>query len=89
MDVWVKPAVGVLDVLRVDGEAGGQSEAPLLGGRTEPIQVWPGSLRIHVVGGDGRDASPVVDPRIEQHAEVVRQVRRSLKVDLWREDQTG
>ena len=64
MDARVKPAVGVPDVLRVDGEAGGQSEAPLLGGRTEPIQVWSGARRIHVVGGDGRNAPPVVDPRI-------------------------
>ena len=64
MEVRVKPTVGVLDVLRVDGEAGGQTEAPLLGRRTEPIQVWPGSLGIHVVGGDGRDSPPVVDPGI-------------------------
>ena len=60
----VKPTVGLLNVLRVEGEARGQTETPLFGGHTELIQMWPRSLGVHVISGDGRNAPPVINPGI-------------------------
>ncbi len=52
-------------------------------------QRRPGPLRVDVVGGDGGDATPVVDAGVEQQPEVIRQVRRGLHVYLGRQDEPG
>ena len=65
------PAIRVTDVLRVHGETRSEGVAAPLGDLPEAIQVGPGAFRIHVVGGDRRDAAPVVDARIQKGSEVV------------------
>ena len=62
----VEPAVGVARVLGVDRQPGGQREAAGLGHRPQAVEGRPGPLGVHVVGGDGRDAAPVVDAGVEQ-----------------------
>ncbi len=85
----VEPAVGVEGELGVDGEPGGEHEAGGLGHRPQAVEVGPGPLGVHVVGGDGGDPAPVVDARLEQHPEVVGQVGRRLQVDVHGQDQPG
>ena len=68
----------------------GASAKPVrLGDLAQAVERRPGPLGVHVVGGDRRDAAPVVDAGVEQHAEVVGQVRRRLQVDVGRQDQAG
>ena len=69
----VEPALGVEGELGVDREAGGQREAARLGDLAEAVEGRPGALGVHVVGGDGGDAAPVVDAGVEQ----VRRSRRT------------
>ena len=88
-EVLVDPGLGGGGVLGVDREPGSELEAGGLGDRAEAIAVGPGALGVDVVGGDGRDAAPVVDAGVEQHPEVVGEVGRRLEVDLRREDQAG
>ena len=53
-----------------------------LGDLAQAVERRPRPLGVDVVGGDRRDAAPVVDAGVEQHAEVVGQVRRRLQVDV-------
>ena len=52
---------GSRDVLRVDGQPRGEHLARGLGRGAQPLELGPRPFRVHVVGGDGRDAAPVVD----------------------------
>ena len=73
--------VEVGDVLRVDRQARCEREAARLGRRSQPLDLRPGRLRVHMVDRHGRDAAPVVDPRVQQPRKVlVAQVRRRLDV---------
>ena len=68
---------------------GARAKPAGLGDVAQPIERRPGPLRVHVVGGDGGHAAPVVDAGVEQHAEVVGQVGRRLHVDVGRQDEPG
>ena len=85
----VEPPIPITDELRIDRETWGERVTSRLGDRAEPIEVGPRTFRVDVIGGHRRDATPVVDTRIEQRPEVVGQVRRSLQVHLGRQDQAG
>ncbi len=80
----VEPAHPVPHELGIDREARSERVTPGLGHLAQPIEVGPRSFGVDVVGGDRRDTAPVVDAGVEQRAEVVRQVRRRLQVDLGR-----
>ena len=84
---WVQPALGVEDERRVDGQPRGERVPGRLGGPAEHVERRPGPLRVHVVGGDGGHAAPVVDACVQQGDEIVGEVRGSLDVDLAREHQ--
>ncbi len=71
------------------GEARCQDPAGRLGHLGQPLEGRPGPFGVHVVGGDGRDTTPVVDTRIEEHAEVVGQVGRGLQVHVGRQHDPG
>ncbi len=73
----------------MDGEAGSEHVPVLLGQLPETDEGRPGALGVHVVCGDGRNASPVVDARPEQAREVVCEVRRCLHMDLRSQHQPG
>ena len=88
-EVRVDPPGVVPDVLGVDGQAGGQGEAPCLGDLPEAVELRPGSFGVDMVGGYRRDATPVVDAGVQDRTEVVREVGWGLEVDLGREDQAG
>ncbi len=68
---------------------GASAKPARLGDLAQPVERRPGPLGVDVVGGDRRDAAPVVDAGVEQHAEVVGQVGRRLEVDVRRQDQPG
>ena len=55
----------------------------------EPVERRPGPLGVDVIGGDGRDATPVVDAGVEERTEVVAQVRWGLHVHVERQDEPG
>ena len=84
-----QPPLGIGGELGVEGEAGGKREAGRLGGSPQDLQGRPGPLGIDVVGRHRRDTAPVVDPRVEQGAELVRQVRWGLEVDIVGQHQPG
>ncbi len=63
--VGMQPAHRVAHVLGVHGEARRQCLADRLGGIAQRIERGPGPLGVHVIGGDGGDAAPVVDPRAD------------------------
>ena len=52
--------------LRVDGQPRREDEPARLGRLAQPVEGRPRALRVDVVGGDRRDAAPVVDARVEQ-----------------------
>ncbi len=89
--VVVQPAVAVAHVLGVHGEARRQRVAGGLGGVTQGVERGPGPFGVHVVGGDRRDAAPVVDARGDERGEVVGvgEVRRRLQVDRRVEHQAS
>ena len=87
--VDIEPPVGLEGELGVDRQAGSKGEAPGLGDVAQPVELGPGPFGVHVVGGHRRDAAPVVDAGVEQHAEVVGEVGRGLHVDVGRQDQAG
>ena len=89
MEIGMDPALRIEHELGVDGESGSQDEATLFGDGAQDVQIGPGTLGIDMVGGDRRDTAPIVDPRIEQQAEVVGEIRRSLEMDLGRQDDPG
>ena len=61
----------------------GASTCPVrFGHLAQSVKVRPGTLRVDVVGGHRRNATPVVDTGIEKRAEVIGQVGRSLQVDV-------
>ncbi len=88
-EAGVDPAVGVERPLGVHGEAGAMANPRASLTSRMRSRRGPRPLGVHVVGGDGGDAAPVVDARVEQHAEVVGQVRWGLQVHLGREDEAG
>ena len=57
-----QPAVGIEGELGVEGQPGGQREPGRFGGVPQHAEGRPGPLGVDVVGGDRRDAAPVVDP---------------------------
>ncbi len=63
--------------------------ASRLGDGPEPVEGRPGALGVDVIGRDRRDASPVVDPGVQQRREVVAQVGWGLEVDGVGQDQPG
>ena len=85
----VEPALRREHELGIGGEAGCEDEALRLGDGQQAVEVGPGALGVDVVGGEGRDAAPVVDPGVEQHAEVVGEVGRALDVDVGRKHEAG
>ena len=56
---------------------------------SEDLEIGPGTFGIDVIGSHWRNAAPVVDTRIEEHAEVVGEVRRGLEMYIGRKDQPG
>ena len=84
----MQPTLRVADVLGVDGEPRGEREALPLGDLAETVECRPRPFGVDVVERQRRHAAPVVDAGVEQHAEVVAQVRRRLQVDLRRQQQT-
>ena len=74
-------------VPRVHRQPGRELEAAALGRSTEQLERRPRGFRVDVVDRHRRDAAPVVDPRVEQGGEVVRQVRGRLHRNLRRQDQ--
>ena len=85
----VEPPGGIVHVLGVDREARREREALGLGDLAQPVERGPRPLGVHVVGRHRRHTAPVVDACVEQHPEVVGEVRRRLDVDLGREDDAG
>jgi hypothetical protein len=78
------------DVRRVDGEALAQGETGCRGAGGEFADVWPGPLRVDVVGGDGRYAAPVIDASPEHESVLgVDQVGRRLDTHPRAEDELG
>ena len=80
----------------MQGEPFEEQVAPAFGGAFQFLQVWPGTLGVYVVGGNGRDAAPVVDPgfdvpQIWRHAvrPRIRQVRWRLDRYVRRQQQPG
>ena len=71
------------------GEARRQDPSGGLGHLGQPLEGGPGTFRVHVVGGDGGDTTPVVDARIEEHTEVVGQIGRRLEVHVGRQHDPG
>ena len=83
----VQPLRGPGGELGVDGQPRREREAAVLGDAAQDVERGPRALRVHVVGGDGRDAAPVVDAGIEQDTEVVAEIRRCLQVHRRRQQQ--
>ena len=79
-----EPGIGGRGVPRVDREALAQDAAARRGGRGEGLDLWPRPFGVHVVGRDGRDPAPVVDPRIEEPGPLggIGEVRRRLHADV-------
>src|SRR5699024_3330633 len=57
---FVEPLRRVQRVIRIDGEPWGELEPPGPGHLGETVDVGPGPLGVDVIGGDRRDATPVV-----------------------------
>ena len=70
--------------LGIHGQSGRQHHAAGFGDLAQAIQLGPGTFRVHMIGGDGGDPTPVVDAGIQQRAEIVAQIGRSLQVNLRR-----
>ncbi len=85
----VEPADRVVDVGRMGRESRGDREAARLGDGSKAVERRPGALRVDVVRGDRGDAAPVVDPGVEQHPEVVGEVRWRLQVHVGRQDEAS
>ena len=91
----VEPALGLRGVLDhelgVDGEPRRERESTGLGRLSQHRDRRPRPLRVHVVGGHRRDATPVVDPRVEQRPEPVGvgEVRWRLDVYVGGQHQPG
>ena len=85
---WCELKPVVVDELGVDSQSGLQRVPGLGGGRLEQSELGPRSLGIDVVGRDRRDATPIVDARVEQSWEVsVGEVRRCLQRDAVGQNQ--
>ena len=85
----IEPAVRLPGPSGVHGEAWRQGVPGRLGGAAQHVERRPGPLGVDVVGGDRRDATPVVDAGPQQRPQVVGQVGRGLDVDLGREEEPG
>ncbi len=86
-DGRVGPDVERSDVLRVERQPRGELEPSTAACVAEQRERGPRRLGVDVVDRDGRDAAPVVDPRVEQTRKVVvGEVRRGLDVDVRSED---
>ena len=83
----VQPALGVERERWVDGQPWGEGVPGRLGGLAEHVERRPRPLGVDVVGGDRGHATPIVDARVEQRAEIVGEVGGSLDMDLAREHQ--
>jgi hypothetical protein len=70
-DLGGEPGFGGAGVGGIEGEAAGEDFACVGGALGEFRERGPGGFGIDVVGGDGGNAAPVVDPRGEE-ARVVR-----------------
>ena len=90
-DAGVDPGVPGRDVGGVGRQARAQGEAGVGRDVAEPVEGGPGALGVDVVGGEGRDAAPVVDAGGEERAALdeVDQVRGSLHPHGGAEDETG
>ena len=89
-DRRIGPAVEVGDVLGIERQPRRELEPARPARLAEPLDLRPRRLGVDVVDRHGRDAAPVVDPRVEQEREVVvGEVRRRLHVDVRAEDDPG
>ena len=90
-DARVEPGLAGADVLGVHGQPGLQVEAALGGDRAQPLERGPGALGVDVVGGQRRDAAPVVDAGVEQGPALgeVDEVGRRLHAGLGPEHEAG
>src|SRR5229473_574077 len=78
------------DKLRVESEAFAQGETVGFRFGLQAGDLGPGGFGIDEILGDGRNAAPIVDARIEQTGEiVVAEVWRGLNVHLRAEDEAG
>ncbi|MEY9215333.1 hypothetical protein ABH917_004779 [Thermobifida halotolerans] len=66
----VDPRFALPHVLGVDGEALAEREARLGGAFGERVDLRPGAFGVDVVGGERRDAAPVVDPGAQHQREL-------------------
>ena len=85
----IEPLLRFARERRVDRKARRQRVTLRLGYVTQPIEVGPRTLGVDMIGGDGGDTAPVADPRIEEIAEVVGEVRWRLDVNVERQDHPG
>ncbi len=84
----VEPALGSARVSRVDRQPPDKRFAGCGGLLGQPIECRPRSLRVDVIGGDRRDAAPIVDAGGDHLGERTGvQVGRRLDVHLRAEDQ--
>ena len=75
------------DRLRVHREPRRERQPSGLRGLTQPLDLGPRRLGVHVVERHRRDPAPVVDPRVQEARElVVREIRRHLDVHRRAED---
>ena len=90
-DGRVEPAVGRGGVLGVDGQSRREREPARLGRLAQRVDGRPRAFGVDVVDGHGRDATPVVDARVEQVAQPVGvgEVRRRLHVHVGRQHEPG
>ncbi len=86
----IEPGLAALDELRVDGEPFAELEARFRRPAGQFVDVRPGALGVHVVGGERGDAAPVVDARADEERVLgVHQVRRGLDAGGRPEDVPG
>ena len=85
---WCGRESDVGNELGIHGESRCEHAPRSLRHFAQSVESRPRALGVHVVGGHGRHAAPVVDAGAEQHAEVVAQVWRRLQVNLGRQYQT-
>ena len=81
----IDPLLRIAHELRVDREPRREHLARGFGRGAQPLERGPRPLGVHMVDGDGGDATPVVDAGGEQRREVVAEIGRRLQVHVVRQ----
>jgi hypothetical protein len=82
--LFVKPFFWAKSETWVDGEPRGETKASGFSYFAKPVQIRPWPFGVYVVSRNGRHAAPVVDTGVEKTTEIIRQIRRRLKVYVCR-----